>query len=71
MHDVDYVIMSAPPKDPDVTPTFIYGVNHEEYKGQKIVSASSCTTNCMGPMMKVRCLTLRGAKRRALLVILN
>jgi len=53
MHDVDYVIMSAPPKDPDITPTFIYGVNHEEYRGQKIVSASSCTTNCMGPMMKL------------------
>ena len=32
MHDVDYVVMSAPPKDPDVSPTFIYGVNHEEVR---------------------------------------
>mmetsp|Transcript_19763 Transcript_19763/g.39524 ORF Transcript_19763/g.39524 Transcript_19763/m.39524 type:complete len:751 (-) Transcript_19763:106-2358(-) len=52
-HDVDYVIMSAPPKDPDVTPTFIYGVNDAQYMGQKVVSASSCTTNCMGPMLKL------------------
>ncbi|GMI49176.1 hypothetical protein TrCOL_g6109 [Triparma columacea] len=53
LHDVDYVIQSAPPKDPEVTPTLIYGVNHEEYRGQKIVSSSSCTTNCLGPMLKL------------------
>ena len=53
MHDVDYVIQSAPPKDPEITPTFIYGVNHSEYQGQRIVSASSCTTNCLGPMLKL------------------
>ena len=47
LHDVDYVIMSAPPKDN--TPTFVYGANHDTYLGQKIISASSCTTNCLAP----------------------
>ena len=38
------VVMSAPSKDS--TPMFVYGVNHDSYKGQQIVSAASCTTNC-------------------------
>jgi glyceraldehyde 3-phosphate dehydrogenase len=50
-HDVDYVIMTAPPKDN--TPTFIYGANNEKYSGEKIISASSCTTNCIAPMLKL------------------
>lgn len=45
------VIMSAPSKDG--TPMFVYGVNHEEYAGQQIVSAASCTTNCLAPVAKV------------------
>jgi glyceraldehyde 3-phosphate dehydrogenase len=45
------VVMSAPSKDK--TPMFVYGVNHETYKGQKIVSAASCTTNCLAPVAKV------------------
>jgi len=32
---------------------FVYGVNHSEYAGQTIVSAASCTTNCLAPMAKV------------------
>jgi len=52
-HDVGRVVMTAPPKDPESTDTFIYGVNHELYAGQNIVSASSCTTNCMAPMLKI------------------
>jgi glyceraldehyde 3-phosphate dehydrogenase len=32
---------------------FVYGVNHEEYAGQTIVSAASCTTNCLAPVAKV------------------
>ena len=51
-HDVDYVIMSAPPKDLDVTPIYCYGVNEEKYHGENIVSAASCTTNCIAPMLK-------------------
>ncbi len=45
------VVMSAPSKDG--TPMFVYGVNHETYAGQNIVSAASCTTNCLAPVAKV------------------
>ncbi len=45
------VVMSAPSKDS--TPMFVYGVNHATYKGQAIVSAASCTTNCLAPVAKV------------------
>ena len=45
------VVMSAPSKD--ATPMFVYGVNHEKYAGQNIVSAASCTTNCLAPIAKV------------------
>lgn len=45
------VVQSAPSKDG--TPMFVYGVNHDEYAGQAIVSAASCTTNCLAPMAKV------------------
>ncbi len=45
------VVQSAPSKDG--TPMFVYGVNHEEYAGQAIVSAASCTTNCLAPLAKV------------------
>jgi len=45
------VVQSAPSKDS--TPMFVYGVNHATYKGQAIVSAASCTTNCLAPVAKV------------------
>ena len=45
------VVQSAPSKDG--TPMFVYGVNHEEYAGQNIVSAASCTTNCLAPIAKI------------------
>ena len=45
------VVMSAPSKDK--TPMFVYGVNHNNYKGETIVSAASCTTNCLAPVAKV------------------
>ena len=45
------VVMSAPSKD--ATPMFVYGVNHDTYAGQAIVSAASCTTNCLAPVAKV------------------
>jgi glyceraldehyde 3-phosphate dehydrogenase len=45
------VVQSAPSKDG--TPMFVYGVNHATYAGQAIISAASCTTNCLAPIAKV------------------
>ena len=45
------VVQSAPSKDS--TPMFVYGVNHAKYAGEAIVSAASCTTNCLAPVAKV------------------
>ncbi|MDE2252764.1 MAG: type I glyceraldehyde-3-phosphate dehydrogenase [Betaproteobacteria bacterium] len=45
------VVQSAPSKDE--TPMFVYGVNHAKYAGERIVSAASCTTNCLAPVAKV------------------
>jgi len=46
------VILSAPTQD-EVTPTFVMGVNEQEYAGQSIISNASCTTNCLGPVAKI------------------
>jgi glyceraldehyde 3-phosphate dehydrogenase len=45
------VILSAPASDD--TPVFVYGVNDNGYRGEKIVSTASCTTNCLAPLAKV------------------
>jgi glyceraldehyde 3-phosphate dehydrogenase len=45
------VVMSAPCKD--TSPMFVYGVNHDKYNGEAIVSAASCTTNALAPVAKV------------------
>lgn len=45
------VVISAPADNE--TPTVVYGVNHEILKASDhIVSAASCTTNCLAPMVK-------------------
>lgn len=48
-----HVVISAPAKDG--VPTFVMGVNHQEYDPTKdqIVSNASCTTNCLAPLVKV------------------
>ena len=48
------VIISAPAKG-DLK-TIVYNVNHEILTSDdKIISAASCTTNCLAPVMKVLC----------------
>jgi len=45
------VVVSAPAKDD--MPTIVYSVNHKTIsKDDKIISAASCTTNCLAPMAK-------------------
>ena len=51
-HNVDYLLMSAPPKDIGTTPIYCYGVNENCYNKEKIISCASCTTNCIAPMLK-------------------
>ncbi len=47
------VIVSAPIKD-DEALNLVYGVNHHLYDGsQNVVTAASCTTNCLAPVVKV------------------
>ncbi|HOK00662.1 MAG TPA: type I glyceraldehyde-3-phosphate dehydrogenase [Candidatus Pacearchaeota archaeon] len=48
------VIISAPSKSKEI-PTFILGVNENEYNPVKdnIISMGSCTTNCLAPIVKI------------------
>ncbi len=48
-----HVLISAPAKDEDIT--MIYGINHELFdpEAHKIVSAASCTTTCLAPVVRV------------------
>ncbi len=49
----DWVVVSAPMKDPDVS--VVLGVNDDalDPATHKIISNASCTTNCVAPMVKV------------------
>lgn len=48
------VIISAPAKGE--LKTIVYNVNHETLTGEeKVISAASCTTNCLAPVMKLLC----------------
>ncbi|MEY8799936.1 ArsJ-associated glyceraldehyde-3-phosphate dehydrogenase [Leisingera sp. XS_AS12] len=51
---VKKVVVSAPVKDGDAA-NIVYGVNHDIYEPQRhrIVTAASCTTNCLAPVVKV------------------
>ena len=46
------VIISAPAKSDDI-PSYILGVNADEYKGEEIIDMGSCTTNCLAPLVKI------------------
>ena len=50
------VVVSAPVKDPQPVLNVVYGVNHALYdhKVDHIVTAASCTTNCLAPVVKAR-----------------
>ncbi len=50
-HGAKKVIISAPAEDD--TPTYVFGVNAQHYKGEPIISNASCTTNCLGPIARV------------------
>ena len=51
---VKKVVISAPVKDGDAA-NIAYGVNHDIYEPDRhrIVTAASCTTNCLAPVVKV------------------
>ncbi len=50
-HGAKRVIISAPAEDD--TPTYVFGVNAKEYRGEPVISNASCTTNCLGPIARI------------------
>lgn len=50
---VKKVLVSAPVPDPAIN--IVYGINHHQYDASKhhIITAASCTTNCLAPVVKV------------------
>lgn len=49
-HNCKKVIITAPSKDANM---YVRGVNCKEYKGEKVISNASCTTNCLAPIVKI------------------
>ena len=51
---VKKVVVSAPVKDGEAA-NIVYGVNNDDYEPDRhrIVTAASCTTNCLAPVVKV------------------
>ncbi len=49
---VKKVVVSAPVKEENAL-NMVFGVNHHLYDGHDLVTAASCTTNCLAPVIKV------------------
>ncbi|MFB6173838.1 MAG: type I glyceraldehyde-3-phosphate dehydrogenase [Halobacteriales archaeon] len=49
----DRALISAPPRGDREVPQIVYGVNHDDYDGEAVVSNASCTTNSVAPVAKV------------------
>jgi len=51
---VKKVLVSCPVKEPEAA-NIVFGINHELYNAKKhrIITAASCTTNCLAPIVKV------------------
>ncbi len=51
---VKKIVVSAPVKEDDAA-NIVYGVNHDIYDADthKVVTAASCTTNCLAPIVQV------------------
>ncbi|KAI5169220.1 glyceraldehyde 3-phosphate dehydrogenase (phosphorylating) [Pancytospora epiphaga] len=49
-HRCKRVVLTAPSKD---IPMYVYGVNHVFIGEEKVISAASCTTNCLAPLVKL------------------
>jgi glyceraldehyde 3-phosphate dehydrogenase len=54
LEQVERVVVAAPVKDDEV-PNFVVGVNDDLFDGNRhrVVTAASCTTNCIAPVVKV------------------
>ena len=50
---VKKVLVSAPVPEPAIN--IVYGINHDRYEPERhdIITAASCTTNCLAPVVKV------------------
>ena len=46
-------VLFSQPAEADIDATVVYGINHQQLSGEhKIISAASCTTNCVVPAIK-------------------
>jgi glyceraldehyde 3-phosphate dehydrogenase len=48
---VKKIVISAPASDE--IPTYIYGINHQKYQDEKIISNSSCSANAIVPIFDI------------------
>ena len=47
-------VLFSQPADADIDATVVYGINHQQLSvDDRIISAASCTTNCVAPVIKV------------------